>query len=162
MSSIQSWSHKNKWILLGGCTGYLHSSRPDSLFQMHTAAGLRGPGAQAFCTRHIVLSPFLAGADVAQHRLSLCGAGTAATAQRKAHDVPRSPGRWHQDLLFNCPTLHGMPQRHLAPLPECPGKTPTHHIDLALVQEPSRRSTLIGFVWGLSAFPKEMLEAPDI
>lgn len=114
-----------------------------------------------------MLSPFLTGADVGQHRLSLCRAGTAATAQRKAHDVPRSPGHWCQDPLFNRPALCGMPLPFslgniTAPLPECPGRTSIHHVDLALVQEPSGRSTLMALVWGLSAFPEEMLETPDM
>lgn len=97
------------------------------------------PRAKAFCARHIVLSPFPTGTDGAQHRLSLCRAGTVATAQKKAHDVPRHPGHRHQGLLFNCLTLCGLPfpfslRNTPAPLPECPGKTFIHHVDLALVQ----------------------------
>lgn len=85
------------------------SSGWDSLFQMHTAAGPRGPRAQAFCRRHLVFSPCPTGPDRAQHSLSLCKAGTVAMTQRKAHDVLRRPRLRHQDPLFDCVTLCGTP-----------------------------------------------------
>ena len=101
-------------------------------------------------------SPFPTGADRAQHRLSLCRAGTVAMTQRKAHDVPRCPRHQHQDLLFNCPAVGGRPLPSgpgsiPALLPERPGKASIHPIDLALVQEPSGRSTFTAFIWGVSA-----------
>lgn len=61
-----------------------------SVPDVHSCEPLRAK-AQDLCRRYIVLSPSPTGTDGAEHRLSLCRAGTTAMAQKKARDVPGSP-----------------------------------------------------------------------
>lgn len=61
-----------------------------SVPDVHSCEPLRAK-AQDLCRRYIVLSPSPTGTDGAEHRLSLCRAGTTAMAQKKTRDVPGSP-----------------------------------------------------------------------
>ena len=92
MNDSQAWRQpqdeaSKAWRVLGLLVRlWTGQSVPDA----HSCEPLRAK-AQALCRRYIVLSPSPTGTDGAEHRLSLCRAGTTATAQKKARDVPGSP-----------------------------------------------------------------------